>query len=62
MNTVIILVWQLARYQSNKKSQILYFIKGLVFLPFLLGEMKHDSSLMASSHLHEAGADVYPLF
>lgn len=56
------LIIQFANHQSDDKAKVTCLIKGILFLLFLISALRHDAEFMASSHLHEAGADVYPLF
>lgn len=56
-------VIKLANNKKNQNDKIYFLIKGIIFTPFLLKDLKDAKQMdIANSHLHEVGGDIYPLF
>jgi len=56
-------IFLLAVRRKSRKERIWYFLKGIVFLPFLIWasrQVKTEEDLSAS--MSAAGDDIYPLF
>jgi len=54
---------RLAARKKTIKQRFIYIIKGIVFLPFLVIDLKKTSrSKDDSASLSASGDDVYPLF
>jgi hypothetical protein len=62
MRKIIVLLFRIGFWKKNWKEKLFFIVKGLIFLPWLYHDLQLTTVDMASSHLHEAGGDIYPLF
>jgi hypothetical protein len=53
---------KLALRKKNAKDRISYMFKAIVFLPFLMRDLKKTQRENSSTSLSASGDDVYPLF